>query len=155
MKYLLPFLGFAFISVGCYKELSTDYLAYVINPTTHNIKLYIFSNRQSIPSDTIEILPTRTFELANGSSKGFQDSGFNSEYFSGLDSIRVVFDGLHTMSHYVNEPAQKSTKHYLYTSTRNLAQLKSYRVETEDVSKHARINRHTYTFTEQDYLDAR
>ncbi len=156
MKNLLIILFLINFLCGCYKEQSTHYYAYLTNNTQHTIEIKPYFQGNTFPSLSITLNPNQTIEIANGVQRGKNpNGGFNSKYISGSDSIRVSFDIQHTITHYVNTPANLNFKYYLFTSLRNIAYARSYTLEGKDIGKNGRENKYTYTFTEQDYLDAK
>lgn len=142
---------------GCTKEESTLSYAYLKNGTSHKVEFrpYFSGN---VPADKIIILlSNETKEIAKAVfARGKGNHGFSSSYFGGPgDSIIVVFDDLYSITHYSSTPASVNPKHYLFTSLRNIGNPKSYDLQSRDISKYQRENIYTYTFTEQDYLDAK
>jgi len=145
-----------FLFAGCTKDGATKYYGDLKNGTTHSIKILFFSQGMIVTANTITLDPGKEFRIGNGSNRGIVNhGGFGSEYFTGVDSVHVVFDTTHRISHYIKTPANLFPKHYLYTSTRNLGNYLSYAYTYEDKSKYRRISHYIYTFTEQDYLDAK
>jgi hypothetical protein len=155
MKNCLFYI-FLFLIPSCIKEDITVYTATLKNNTTHNIIILPFKSGSVLASDTIKLAPNSQFQIANGSTWGkVTGPGFSSQYFGGPnDSNIVVFDNLYRVSHYANTPIQLSSKYYLATSMRNIANPYSYKFETVSVNKHKQKNTHIYEFTEQDYLYA-
>jgi hypothetical protein len=148
--------AFSLLFIGCVKEESTLYYAYIKNGTSHKVQIKPYFSG-SIPSDKIiTLLANESKEIANGFDRGKGDQGFSSSYFGGPgDSIIVVFDDLYSITHYSSTPASVNPRHYLFTSLRNIGNPKSYDLQSRDISKYQRENKYTYTFIEQDYLDAR
>ena len=144
------------IFFSCIKESNTHYVAYLFNKTNHVIEIRPFYSGVA-SSNVIVLGANETKEIASGNDRGINSSsaGFTSKYFAGSDSCVVVFDNTYKITHYLNTPASLNLKYYLYTSTRNILNLKSYLTETTDISKHSRENIFKYEFIEQDYLDAK
>ena len=138
-----------FLCVSCTKDYNSQY-------TTHSIKILFFKNGAVSSNDTVRLGQNQQFEIASGTQRGnITAPGFTSKYFGGNnDSVIVVFDNLYKISHYVNAPIQKATKHYLYSSTRSIPNVLSYRFVSTPNSKNSSQNDHYYDFKEQDYLDA-
>ena len=145
---------------GCIKEDSTIYKANLINQTSHQITILPYKKGVINKKDSIFLNPGDNFEIANGYIRGLIDKPFfSTEYFAieQGDSIVVFFDKTFPIVHYNYILPQKLfIKNYLRDSNRNLNNREgSYKFDTKATSKHQRHNQHTYTFTEQDYLDAK
>lgn len=155
MKLILVVFGVLLVS-SCTKEEMTLYSAYAKNGTGHKIEIRPYFFGSVPPAKVITILANDTKEIANGFDRGIVGNvGFNSNYLSGSDSIIVVFDDLFKMTHYFNAPSQLAPKHYLLSSNRNIYNKDNYAFSFVDQSKYKRESTYLYSFTEQDYLDAR
>jgi len=156
MKIKSIFIIASLFLVSCTKESMTGYKTFLKNNTDHMIviKPYHFG---SVAMDKIITLPpSDSLQIAEGSERGIVTGVvFSSEYFIGMDSLVVNFDNLYNITHYFILNPALNTKYYEFTSNRNLGNGISYAIKIEDVSKYSRHNTYTYTFTEQDYLDAK
>lgn len=155
MKYFL-LAAIVFLLSGCTKEEMTLYKAYLKNTTLHKIEVKPYFGGV-VPSDKIiTLLANETKEIANGFDRGIVgNAGFNSQNLSGSDSLIVVYDNLYSITHYLNNPASMSLKHYLFSSNRNLYNKENYVYSYQDLSRYKRESTYIYSFIEQDYLDAR
>lgn len=152
MKYIPGFLIIIFCMISCIKEKTTDYQAFVKNKSAQNIQILTFGRGNSVPKDTIRLLPNAEFRIAEGFFRGISERVvFISDYFATSDSVHIIFNGVHRVTHYFNTPAAKFPKHYLYASNRNLFQLDSYNYSHIDDSKYQRTATYVYEFTEDDY----
>ena len=141
---------------SCIKEDTTNYYAYLKNTTGHQIKIIPYFSGALVQAHIVTLSPNEKKEIANGSARGLQNNGgFSSPYFSGADSLVVIFDSLYSITHYGSLPATVSRKYYLYSSRRNLGNYLSYQLQAKDISAHMRENTYTFEFVEQDYLDSR
>ena len=146
---------FVFI-VSCTKEESTNYNTNLKNISTHNIIIRPFANGQIVSSNIITLTPNMSIEIANGSLRGLNgNSGFSSKYFENVDSMRVTFDNMYTITHYGKTPVNFNNKYYLYTSNRNILNYLSYKFDSKILAKTQWQNTYNFEFIEQDYLDAR
>ena len=146
---------FVFI-VGCRKEESTNYKTNLKNISTHNIIIRPFSNGQIVSNNIITLTPNMSIEIANGSDRGLNgNSGFSSKYFENVDSMRVTFDNMYTITHYGKTPVSLNNKYYLYTSNRNILNYLSYSFDSKILAKTQWENTYNFEFIEQDYLDAK
>jgi hypothetical protein len=138
---------------GCEIEDTTNYVATIKNNTTHNIEIRPYFAGVSPTEKRINLGYGETFEVGNGTDRGKGSAGFSFK-FGAPDSMVVIFDGTFSISHYVNTPVNLANRHYLYNSTRNLMNYKSYDYKIIDDSKHEMDVTYTYSFLEQDFLDA-
>jgi hypothetical protein len=160
MKRIIGLFIFSVLIVRCNKEDTTVYKATLVNQTSHTILIEPYKNGVVRQGDIIRLNHNSSFQIAHGAERGLIEVPFfHCEYFeiNQQDSIVVVFDTIHKIIHYnYLLPSQKYSKHYLIQSNRNLNNREgSYVFNSEKKSKHNRYNTHTYTFTEQDYLDAK
>jgi hypothetical protein len=144
---------FFFIAFACNKESNTLYTASLVNKTNHSIKIMFFNSGVVNPKDTIRLTANQSFEIANGSERGIITIPFFTSNYYG-DSIWVIFDGIHRISHYSVTPNQLYPKNYPYSSIRNLINRNSYRFVSTPFANSYK-NEHFYEFIEQDYLDAK
>lgn len=74
-----------------------------------------------------------------------------------VDSLVVTFDKKYAITHYKNDSISLNSEGYLYhaDSLRNIFNPSSYEVKQVSQSKHTRNWIFTYTFTEEDYQDAK
>jgi hypothetical protein len=152
MRYTILISFITFLS--CKKDYNSQFQASLVNKTTHTIKVLFFNSGIVRVTDTIQLQPNQSFQIAKGSQRGSVSSpGFSSNYTG--DSIWVVFDNVYRISHYINAPTQKYFKHYLFSSLRNIGNPKSYRFVSTPSNGNSFFNEHFYEFIEQDYLDAK
>jgi hypothetical protein len=154
MKYII-FLVVISSIVSCTKEETTNYYAYLKNKTTHKVEIRPYSGGVIMSTNIITLFPDDSLQIANGVDRGLvNNGGFNSPYFSGADSARVIFDDIFPITHYFKPAVVLAPKYYLPSSTRNLSNKNSYFYSSRDISKYKRESIYNFEFTEQDYLDA-
>jgi hypothetical protein len=157
MKYTITII-ISLILLSCQKERQTSFQAFLINKSGHKIEIRPHFG-STVPSDKIIRLQMNdSFLVGDGFFRGLVAAdayGFSSKYLNGADSLRIIFDDVFSITHYVRTPASFAPKYYLYTSLRNLGNYKSYAATSTVISKTAWYNEYKYTFTEQDYLDAK
>ena len=136
-------------------ESYTGATAYVINNSSHTIEIRPYYKGIIYRPTIIKLQPLDSLKVASSITlgKGTIRSGFDSEYFAGSDSLIVIFDGVHSITHYVNPPLSYALKNYLYSSTRNLGNLESWEARTIKESVTHISNEYKYRFTDQDFLD--
>ena len=154
MKFFIFGIFSIVFCFSCTKESTTNSHSYIVNKTTHKIKINPYFNGV-IPSEkAIILLGNDTVEIANESSRGINgNSGFYSSNFAGSDSVIVIFDDTYYITHYSIAPMNYSNKYYLYSSNRNILNKNSFIYSSQDISGHQRENFYYYNFIEQDYLD--
>ncbi len=156
MKYSLAI--FTLLILGsCFGESLTNYEAFLVNSTSHEIKILCFKQGYVNSDDTLKLKAGETLRIANGSRRGLSGQvGFSSDHFGdGNDSCVVYYDKIYKVVHYVNAPSQLAQKYLEYSNTRNILQLESYSYYYSDRSKYIRDQTYTFTFTESDYLFAK
>lgn len=154
MKFGMLF--FLLFLCSCIKEKLTLYNASVVNGSTHKVVIKPFFAGINPSDKTITLLPNQRFEIADGADRGLGNQGFSSAYFGGPnDSVIVVFDDLYAITHYFNPSSALAAKHYLFSNVRNIGNHSNYALRTNRLSNNKEENIFTYTFTEQDYLDAK
>lgn len=152
-KYIYSIL--LILGISCSKEEMTVYKGYIKNTTAHEIKILPYFNGTIRNTKVITLMDGDSIQIASGYDRGIVNhGGFNSEYLDG-DSIVVVFDNQYSISHYVITPSSLNSKHYLYSSLRNLGNYLGWDYSADDVSRLRREALYIYKFIEQDYLDAK
>lgn len=145
--------------VSCTKEHGiTTIFSNIKNSSAHQIKITFYYSGITYPDKILLLNPGDSVKFGFGYEYGIlnQGGGLSSDYFgSANDSIVVSFDNLYSITHYVNTPVSLNSKHYLYSSLRNLANYLSWEYWYHDSSKDARQEYFLYRFSEQDYLDAK
>jgi hypothetical protein len=156
MKKITIILIAYLITIGCEKEPTTSYEVTLINPTLHQITVLPFFNGSVNANDTIFLVKSSNFVIAIGNELGIVNhAGFDSKYLSGIDSLLIIYDDSFEIVHYNIAPPIVSPKSYLSSDPRNLFNYLNYEYSFEDKSKTMRQAWYRFTFTEQDYLDAK
>jgi hypothetical protein len=144
----LSYIALAVIITSCCKgSFSTS--TSIVNNTKFSITF--------IPYYNGELLKSSRNDLKSGEKI---NSGFpcltDYCYFNGqkVDSLIVSFDDKYKVSHYSLYDSI-STKGIIYKSKRNLFNVNSFNIERTKVTKCSELTSFIYTFTEQDYLDAK
>ncbi len=152
MKTALPVLMWMLLN-ACVKEKTTTYEAYIMNGTSHQIEIHPYKGGFVHAEDTIRLAPGQTIQIADGTDRGIVNrGGFSSKYFGGSDDSNIiVFDNVHFVTHYANQPTNLNSKYLLFGSTRNIGNPLSYYYEYWDIDRNGRQAKYTYTFVEDDY----
>ena len=155
MRILIICLVF-FSSCKKMVEQHTVSNAYVINHSAHEIEIRpIHKGIIHLPT-IIKLKPLDSIQVANYMvlGKGTIRTGFDSKYFTSADSVIVIFDGMHTITHYIHPPLSYALNHYEYSSTRNIFNLNSWEARTINETDISVTNEYKYRFIDKDYLDA-
>lgn len=154
MKYLIWILLLTLFS--CNKEKTTYASGFWVNSTSHYIEVRPVSKGLVVSQNILRLMPGQKLQVGGASFRGILDHQlFDNEYFSDADSVLVIYDSTFVVSHYFVTPSSVRPKHHLRLSSRNIINQANYDFKYEDDSKHKRQTFSTYTFTEQDYLDAK
>lgn len=156
MKQYATIIFFVFIFSSCIKEKSTYSSTIAVNTTNHYILVTPYMNGAVSNKDSFSLKPNTSKTVYQNSYKGIGNGttyGYDIPY---TDSVIVIFDNKYTIVHYNHIlPTTVNTKSYLFSSIRNLYNDSSYIRELITESSNTKSWEFTYTFTEQDYLDAK
>ncbi len=147
---------FSFILSSCIKEKQTMSYLKLTNSTGHSIQMVPYKNGTVFTSNVKALSPNSTIELEHNFTRGINEEPviFNT-YVTEVDSIQVIWDSKDTITHLHLASDLSSTNHYPISSNRNLFKQGSYKTDITGDTKHSRTWEVVYTFTEQDYLDAK
>ncbi|MCX6166557.1 MAG: hypothetical protein NT021_01035 [Sphingobacteriales bacterium] len=156
MKVL--YILIAFLIVSCIKETRSDSYTYIVNNTAHNISIMAYYNGNIEPSLSANIAPQEQKIINYNGGLGSTDiaGGFSYGAILGImDSVLVIFDNKDSISHYNTQLIGGAKNFYTYDSARNLYNRNNYVHEIAEHSSKKVVHHFIYTFTEQDYLDAK
>jgi len=146
---------FLFLSTACI-ESRTDNYSFIDNNTDHNIIIHPYRAGNISSSLIFEIGPHEKKLIDYTSYGGAKGDGFS--YVSTItfqDSILVIFDHADTIAHYKPTLIGGAKRFYPFNSPRNLYNEANYIKTTVAKTTHNVAYNFLYTFTEQDYLDAK
>lgn len=154
--YSLFLLLFTTLCYSCIKEPITMDRQVTINACGQHITMIRYLRTSVIGQQLF------TSELAAGVTQadtvinGQIAEAYDQRRFTLYDSIKVVFNHRDTITHYPERQEHFAGTFYLFSSTRNLMNINSYAISsTENKKRQFRSVSYTYTFTEQDYEDAK
>lgn len=142
---------------GCVKEDTTFSYATIYNHSGVSVNVTLFSSGMPLNDYLIRLAPGDSIEVSTNKYMGkgkSNDPGFNNAYFSISDSVIVTFNDSFTIMHYRDTPLVTAAEYYLPSHSRCLLNIKNW-VHSSEETKHVATSRYQYTFTEQDYLDAK
>lgn len=148
-KAILIIITLAFGS--CIIDGHQDVHTKLINHSGHLINFEIFHNgtKLNIP---IAINDTA---IVN-ESRGMGDNVLRGNYgylLQNYDSVRVWYDGINVIKHLKSD--ELNQKGIPYLSSRNLLNPDNYQEVITHQTAHSVTGYYAYTFTEQDYIDAK
>lgn len=157
MKQFLVLLSINFILSSCVKEKQTFTDLKIKNSTAHSVEIIPYRHGDIYSEVIINIREySDTMIKKNYFHRGISNIPlFFPEYLNDTDSAKVIFDNQFSITHYFKQTSMVSEKYYEKLSNRNLSNLDSYNSFIESESKNTRHWISIYTFTEQDYLDAK
>ncbi len=153
MKKPLTFLVIV-VLFACTKEQNTYTNTFFKNITVYNIKVRAYSGGGINSSSSFELEPNETRNVFYNNTRGIGMGVSFGRINQPMDSFVVIFGNLYSIVHYKPNLIGTNSKKYLYSSKRNLYNDSSYLLIIKDESKSEKHVDFTYTFTNQDYLDA-
>ena len=157
MKTQLLLIAIAVLLVACSTETTNRSVTYAENITEHSISGRAYFQGSIDEYTSFELAPHEKKEINENGGWG-QKNGKGRSYGSTItfqDSILVIFDHKDTIAHYKPTLMGGAKHFYPFSSPRNLYNEANY-IETA-IEKTSYSSKHyfLYTFTEQDYLDAK
>jgi hypothetical protein len=153
MRYLLYFTFL--ILAGCSKEQFGHTKTFYVNSTNHSIKLLPYNGGLLLAGDVKTIPPLSTTEAYSASVRGKTIDPCFGTLLQPYDSVLVTYDDAVKIPHIKFNLSYTGTHRVLFTSNRSISNPGNYIREITNETKFSIEGRFTYTFTEQDYLEAR
>ncbi|MEO7266306.1 MAG: hypothetical protein ABIW38_15425 [Ferruginibacter sp.] len=152
-KYILVFSFIPLLS--CTKEEIGHTKSYLINSTNHNIKIlpYIGASLDNSASKTIP--PNSTIEVYAADVRGKTIDPSFGTVLQPYDSVVVSYDDVVKIPHIKFNLAYSGMHRVLFSSNRSISNQNNYLKTITSETKNSIEGNFKYTFTEQDYLDAR
>lgn len=150
--YTLAMLIIFFAS--CRHEESTYTTTIMNNNSSHSIKIIPYYQGTASIVDSKDISPNSALKILSSNTRG-KSAGYSYPiYLIAVDSIYVVYDNIATSVYYREGSTGANPKAIKYDSSRSLYNEKNYVRKIVTESKRSISNEYTFTFTENDYLDA-
>lgn len=140
--------------ISCSKEKNTYSNSYGKNTTFHTIKVQPYKNGVIDNNTGFQLQANESKQIYYNNTRGKNAGLTYGAANQPADSFLVTFDNLWSIVHYKPTLVGNSSKRYLYSSRRNLYNDSSYVTVLSKDTKYSNHWEFTYTFTEQDYLDA-
>lgn len=125
------------------------------NQTIHSIKITPYYLGEISNEDVKDIPPKGMVKVLSNSNRGKSSGVSYPIYLMPLDSVVVVYDGVVTAIYYRQNSKGNNPRAILYTSNRSIYNESNYTRRILSESKRQISNEYTFTFTEQDFLDAK
>jgi hypothetical protein len=153
MKYVSLFIFLFF--TACIKESNTFSTTRFNNTTSHYISVDVYKWGGLVPQHSFFLTPGESKIVLSTSNGGIGNGIALGSMLMIMDSIKVVFDDLYRITHYKPSLTGTNPHNYPYHSPRNIFNDSSYTRVLKGDRKYRRECDFKYTFTQQDYLDAR
>jgi hypothetical protein len=148
-KYIIAILGL-FLMIACGDKPSRTQAFAFNNSTLHSIKITPFKNGNMVVERMLDLKPTSLLVIDTISGPANRDTPPKFyPFFDGFDSVQVYFDNQKLITHLLLPGATSGNKYYTTASPRNFNN-----PQCATIVKPEWVWEITYTFTEQDYLDA-
>lgn len=141
---------------SCSVEESTYTTSYIYNSSKHSIKISPYYQGNIVKEDSVNIGVNQTYKILDKNNRG-KGSGFSYPlYIANYDSIQIRFDDSIQIHHYSFAASKSKTSFdgIVYDSNRSIYNESNYIRVIKNEDKYSISNEYTFTFTEQDYLDA-
>mgnify|MGYP003617035450 CR=1 FL=1 len=153
-KYLNLFIFLLFTS--CIRDGNTSNNVNIENNTNHIIKLIPYKNGV-VDSLKIKAIPNySSIQIERNNQRGKTEVPVVFwDYFKNLDSIVIIWDNTYSVTHMLSDTFFSAKKYIQFDEIRNIGLNSSYTNTSSNESKIGITWHVNYTFTEQDYLDAK
>ncbi len=152
-KYFILYLLFI-VHVSCRYEESTSTTTFITNNSSHSIEIIPYYQGMISTIDIKDIAPNSTLSVLSNNTRG-KSAGYSYPiYLIAVDSVYVSYDNLNTVVYYKENSLSTNLKAITYDSSRSIYNEANYIRKILIESKRSISNEYTFTFTEQDYLDA-
>lgn len=145
---IFTFFCLVLLSSCIKKDFSTNYKAYFINASGHEVDIYTYTG--SFITDSLHLGLMDSLIVAEGTKWGIDlQDGFQSDYMG--DSVLVIFDDSLSTIHYTHQEMDSTRACYEYSSPRNITNQDNFQFTYRDENRYHRISTYSYTFLLQDY----
>lgn len=155
MRKTFLYAFFSILLTQCTKEEVGLTKTFIINTTNHRIRILPFngSNLDNIRIKLIE--PLATVEVYSASVKGKTIDPCYGTLLQPFDSVVVTYDDTIRIPYIKFNLVYSGTHRILFSSNRSISNAANYIKAITRETKTSLEGNFTYTFTEQDYLDAK
>lgn len=152
---------FSFLIIGvlitdsCIKESSAYAQTFFYNTTEHSVNVIPYQNGQVVNDQIITVKPKERKVVQELFLKGKSLGVPFGERLRVYDSVLVIFDNVAVSKHLKFGDTSDCSNCILEVSNRHIANSVNYVKTITESSKRSISGYFTYTFVEQDYLDAK
>jgi len=140
---------------SCRHEESTSTKTFITNNSSHSIEIIPYYQGVISNVDIKYIAPNSTLPILTNHTRG-KSAGYSYPiYLIAVDSIYVLYDNLKTVVYYKENSTGNNPKAITYDSSRSIYNEANYIRKITQEDKRSISNEYTFTFTEQDFLDAK
>lgn len=154
-KLILIITVHLFILVGCVKDYKSSTQTKLINTTNHTIKITPYLNGVIDIGMQQELMPNETKIVYEANPWGKTIEPCWGVFLRPDDSVIVIYDNTYKMKHNRFNDTTTCDNCYIESNNRNLTNPNNYTPTIIKEEKEYLDGYYTYTFTEQDYLDAK
>lgn len=152
MKKYFWILLVATTILGCTSKGKVKFSrSFIDNRTVHPIEIIIYKRGQIVSVDQSKKLPALSRTEVEYISEGITSYGFG---LIGYDSLEVKFANIYSSIHYLNAEGNNISA-IKRGDPRNLYDGVGWEKKIVEDTRRKLVVEHTYTFTEQDYSDAK
>ncbi|MFN8436294.1 MAG: hypothetical protein U0V72_01550 [Cytophagales bacterium] len=137
---------------SCIREKYTVNESYLCNNTFYKISVLYYRNGSIDHSISTESLPSKSCILKSSYTSRENNITIHDST-TAIDSVVITYDDGTKIKHY-DMFNKDSTSGLIYTNSRNILNSNSWSKETTE-KRNKKLNKSTYTFSEQDYLNAK
>ena len=154
MKQIL-FFSLFLCFIGCIKDKVGHTKSLIKNTTMHTIKLLPYKGA-TLDNANIKIVPANsTVEVYDANVRGKTIEPSFGTLLQPYDSVLVTYDDIVKIPHIKFNLSYAGSHRILFTSSRSISNQNNWTKAITNETKNSIQGDFTYTFVEQDYLDAR
>lgn len=155
-RLIITALVILYASACSVKEEVSSTSVILFNNTEHQISITSFRNGVANNSSLIHLPNYGNYTIESGSSLGkTKGPVYFFDYFQNVDSVVVMWDNTYPITHMISDSFISTDKYIPFGNSRNLGNGNAYTNELTEETKYTIAWTVKYTFTEQDYLDAK
>ena len=153
MKRIVIILILILLSTACIIEDGGFTESFLINQSNHSIKVVPYLNG-TVQVDAIELVnPYEKLSVFHLHQRGKITKPSYADILIAYDSVKLIYDDQYAVKHL--KTVAQAPHEISFVNNRNLVNVKNYEFVLDKETKHTIANHYNFTFTEQDYLDAK
>ncbi|WP_045459713.1 hypothetical protein [Sporocytophaga myxococcoides] len=140
---------------SCRDKESTHSESFIINTSNHEIKILPYDDGNLINGDIKSIPANSTIKVLALTTRGKSTGPSYANNIMFFDSLNIVFDDTISSVHYRQNLSGDNPEAIKFENNRNLYNEDNYVRKVVMEKKHYISTEYSFTFTEQDYLNAK